>query len=1080
MAFVRIYLHGKNPEEARRVDLTREETSIGRDAANDVVVEEEGVSRRHAKIVKKGGSWWLLDAGSQNGIWIGDHKVSQAQLRDGTTFRIGVAAIRFHDLQGVETGYVPGGVDAVKEALRQPGFAPTEPANPPPAQSAPPAQPYVPQVRQQPRAATPFPPLGLPEAMPAPMPAPIPAPMPAAVAPPPAPRRLTMGLAILIALLALSLGAAVTAIVIMTRSKKETVATTPPTTPVPPPPTGPGTPPPPPGPVQITPTKVAAATAETPAGPDRTAQLAKPIELTAFHTPGAGGAPPRLRWSFQAVPKGSSITDAALGDATQKTVKFTPDHLGTYTLTLTVDTGSGTVVDTVNVMATKIAVQTSGLGSPLGLSLFVKNKANPAVHGARLDVPPNALPGTTTISMGTVDSPPPGAPAGPAPLGTYWELLPDGLQFAEPVTITLPVPDGLADLAEESLYVARWSGSEWEDLGGTVKDGLITAQTRHFSTYGVFSRLTKRRVVIENASATPIITLTLIAGPSPDPEDPTLVPAAGALFLPLRPTSGATTRSWDIAAGRSQAFELPAGLYRFSVAYPTPQPGVANDLTVAIPRGVADSDIRITITDTGATATDPKVVRGGFAGKAPAAGSNQAPAITCAVTVPSGVPLVRAGGDRLFEVGPIKVEQMKDFDFNATVSDPEGSALRPYWTVRGPTGRMTTGREAVASGGKIPNQINFRPTQIGVHRLFLTIYDNLGLFAECAATITVVPNSPPELDLFSGRNHVEFGRLDSVRSAGVGPVPTLPAATVTGPATGPLTICPTAVGGTRDPATGRIGFKTLPKPEDVITMPAPIDQKLPDAPVVGGASDSTHRWPYPGRTCVWALIADGDLDAQTFAWEWPGPLYGAGNYYAAVEVPVGFDARVPAGIPIGAFIGTGEQLAVYNAFVSSLWNTLGVIPAIVWESWDDPCPDLETNPCPSGISRGGVENMVANTTDGFARPNETGWHPISVGPEAVQPGCEDVMFISSMTPSPSDPGPLQPVRVTVTVTPMTQECPIEFSVSGTDGYSASPTVATNKDGEASMTIPGGGEGIVDVVTARIPSRELEVQVTYTF
>ena len=288
----------------------------------------------------------------------------------------------------------------------------------------------------------------------------------------------------------------------------------------------------------------------------------------------------------------------------------------------------------------------------------------------------------------------------------------------------------------------------------------------------------------------------------------------------------------------------------------------------------------------------------------------------------------------------------------------------------------------------------------------------------------------------------------------------------------------------------------------MVTTPAPVDALLAAA-----GDDATNRWEYPGRTCVWALTADADSDALTTAWEFPGPIYGSGTFYAAVNVPANFHADAPNGIALGAFMNTTEQLNAYNAWVSELANLAGVPPAIVWEAWDDPCPpgtgDVQ-NPCPSDVSRGGVENIVAQTGDGFSVPPRTGYAPIAVGPEGVSEGgdCAGVFFISSLTPVPSDPGADEDVRVTARVSPLVEGCVLDMSIIGTDNYSNQAFIATNKSGESTLFIPGGAEGVVDDVTARFCSplpegseapegagcqtpsglngQWIEMQVTYTF
>src|SRR5258708_31608564 len=64
--------------------------SIGRTPKNQVVLEDERVSRRHAIIHAQGeGEFWLVDLGSRNGIYLGERRVQQpVRLSDGDRIRI--------------------------------------------------------------------------------------------------------------------------------------------------------------------------------------------------------------------------------------------------------------------------------------------------------------------------------------------------------------------------------------------------------------------------------------------------------------------------------------------------------------------------------------------------------------------------------------------------------------------------------------------------------------------------------------------------------------------------------------------------------------------------------------------------------------------------------------------------------------------------------------------------------------------------------------------------------------------------------------------------------------------------------
>jgi len=78
--------------------------SLGRAIANDVVLVDDRVSRRHATLHTQGvHELWLIDLGSRNGSYHNDRRVSQpTRLRDGDVIQIGPFRLVFH--QASSTG----------------------------------------------------------------------------------------------------------------------------------------------------------------------------------------------------------------------------------------------------------------------------------------------------------------------------------------------------------------------------------------------------------------------------------------------------------------------------------------------------------------------------------------------------------------------------------------------------------------------------------------------------------------------------------------------------------------------------------------------------------------------------------------------------------------------------------------------------------------------------------------------------------------------------------------------------------------------------------------------------------------
>jgi hypothetical protein len=69
--------------------------SIGRDAGNDIVINDEAASAKHALLEFADGEWWIEDAGSTNGTVINGELVrSRERLQYGDEVGIGRIAMR--------------------------------------------------------------------------------------------------------------------------------------------------------------------------------------------------------------------------------------------------------------------------------------------------------------------------------------------------------------------------------------------------------------------------------------------------------------------------------------------------------------------------------------------------------------------------------------------------------------------------------------------------------------------------------------------------------------------------------------------------------------------------------------------------------------------------------------------------------------------------------------------------------------------------------------------------------------------------------------------------------------------------
>lgn len=92
-SFQFVIQNGPNPGKV--IKLSQSEAIIGRDAANaTIVINDPGVSRRHAQVRFEGGSYLLQDLGSSNGTFVNDDRLEGERfLRAGDSIRLGASVV---------------------------------------------------------------------------------------------------------------------------------------------------------------------------------------------------------------------------------------------------------------------------------------------------------------------------------------------------------------------------------------------------------------------------------------------------------------------------------------------------------------------------------------------------------------------------------------------------------------------------------------------------------------------------------------------------------------------------------------------------------------------------------------------------------------------------------------------------------------------------------------------------------------------------------------------------------------------------------------------------------------------------
>lgn len=87
--------------EIRRIPITRQVTSIGRDEDQDVVIDNPAVSRRHAAVEFEAGEFIIRDLGSDNGMFVNGEPVKRWRLAKDDYVQLGKFTLVFSPSGGV-------------------------------------------------------------------------------------------------------------------------------------------------------------------------------------------------------------------------------------------------------------------------------------------------------------------------------------------------------------------------------------------------------------------------------------------------------------------------------------------------------------------------------------------------------------------------------------------------------------------------------------------------------------------------------------------------------------------------------------------------------------------------------------------------------------------------------------------------------------------------------------------------------------------------------------------------------------------------------------------------------------------
>jgi Nif-specific regulatory protein len=105
-----LVVSGASPGTTLRLDATVLAVTIGRESMRDLRLDDDRVSRLHARLVYRANHWLLEDCGSLNGTFVNSQSVQQTMLEPGDLIRIGDSLILFTGVDR-DPGDEPVGAD---------------------------------------------------------------------------------------------------------------------------------------------------------------------------------------------------------------------------------------------------------------------------------------------------------------------------------------------------------------------------------------------------------------------------------------------------------------------------------------------------------------------------------------------------------------------------------------------------------------------------------------------------------------------------------------------------------------------------------------------------------------------------------------------------------------------------------------------------------------------------------------------------------------------------------------------------------------------------------------------------------
>lgn len=88
-----------NEKVLKTIESDKHEIIIGRNAENDIVIENLAVSKLHARIVKQDEAYYIEDLHSTNGTYLNKIRITKKDLKNNDIISIGKHSLEIHFLK---------------------------------------------------------------------------------------------------------------------------------------------------------------------------------------------------------------------------------------------------------------------------------------------------------------------------------------------------------------------------------------------------------------------------------------------------------------------------------------------------------------------------------------------------------------------------------------------------------------------------------------------------------------------------------------------------------------------------------------------------------------------------------------------------------------------------------------------------------------------------------------------------------------------------------------------------------------------------------------------------------------------